>query len=241
VTLLQLAAAYLCVANDGAYVRPYLIESVRQPLASSPGLRGSSGRVVRRLASGAPVRQFHPARLRQALEPTNARLIKDILEQAVAEGTGVLAQIDGVTVCGKTGTAQKVEPGVGYSRTKSRMTFVGFFPKERPRYVIAVLIDEPKTDRFASTVACPVFRQIGENLILLERMKQRIQRTGDFRTPLSGTRPPESSRCRTGAAAASPGVLLKPETTDEHGWTQIRASVLSGSLCVSVVDHSSNL
>jgi len=153
VTLLQLAAAYLCVANDGAYVRPYLIESVRQ-----------SGRVVRR---------FSPTRLRQALKPENARLIKDILERAVAEGTGLLAQMDGVAVCGKTGTAQKVEPGGGYSRTRSRMTFVGFFPKHEPRYVIAVLIDEPKKDRFASTVACPVFRQIGENLILLERMRDR--------------------------------------------------------------------
>jgi cell division protein FtsI/penicillin-binding protein 2 len=154
VTLLQLAAAYLCVANDGAYVRPYLIESVRQ-----------SGRVVRRSS---------PARLRQTLKPENARRIKDILERAVTEGTGVMAQIDGVPVCGKTGTAQKVEPGVGYSRTKSRMTFVGFFPKKTPQYVIAVLIDEPKTERFAGTAACPVFKQIGEGLILLDRMRSRL-------------------------------------------------------------------
>ncbi len=153
VTLLQLAGAYLCVANDGAYLRPYLIESVRQ-----------SGRVVRR---------FNPSRLRQALKPETARRMKDILERAVVEGTGVLAQIEGVSVCGKTGTAQKVEPGIGYSRTRSRMTFIGFFPKERPRYVIAVLIDEPKTERFAGTAACPVFKQIGDGLILLERMRRR--------------------------------------------------------------------
>jgi cell division protein FtsI/penicillin-binding protein 2 len=182
VTLLQLAAAYLCVANDGAYLRPYLIESVRQPGNPGPapfarGLRNaslaSSGRVVRGLASAAPVKQFSPSRLRQAIRPENARRMKDILERAVVEGTGVLAQIDGVSVCGKTGTAQKVEPGGGYSRTKSRMTFIGFFPKEQPRYVIAVLIDEPKTDRFAGTAACPVFKQIGEKLIMLDRMRSR--------------------------------------------------------------------
>lgn len=154
VTLLQMAAAYLCVANDGAYVRPYLIESVWQ-----------SGRAVRRSS---------PTRLRQALTPENARRIQDILERAVNDGTGVLAQIDGVPVCGKTGTAQKVEPGIGYSRTKSRMTFIGFFPKKSPQYVIAVLIDEPKTERFAGTAACPVFRQIGEGLILLDRMRSRL-------------------------------------------------------------------
>lgn len=180
VTLLQLAAAYLCVANDGAYLRPYLIESVQQPVTASDELQSSnfavcasSGRAVRRLASAAPVKQFSPSRLRQAIRPENARRIKDILERVVVEGTGVEAQIDGVSVCGKTGTAQKVEPGGVYSKTKSRMTFIGFFPKEQPKYVIAVLIDEPKTDRFASTAACPVFKQIGENLIMLDRMRSR--------------------------------------------------------------------
>ena len=152
-TLLQLAGAYLCVANDGSYLRPYLIETVQQ-----------SGRVVRK---------FTPSRLRQAIRPENARRIKEILERVVVEGTGTLAQIDGVSVCGKTGTAQKVEPGGVYSKTKSRMTFIGFFPKEQPRYVIAVLIDEPRTERFAGTAACPVFKQIGEDLIMLDRMRSR--------------------------------------------------------------------
>jgi cell division protein FtsI (penicillin-binding protein 3) len=183
VTLLQLAAAYLCVANDGAYLRPYLIESVSQPQATSPRLQASrtgllaclrTARVpVKQLAPAAPVKQFSPRRLRRAIRPETARRIKDILERVVTEGTGELAQIDGVSVCGKTGTAQKVEPGGVYSKTKSRMTFIGFFPKEKPRYVIAVLIDEPKTERFAGTAACPVFKQIGEDLILLERMRSR--------------------------------------------------------------------
>jgi cell division protein FtsI (penicillin-binding protein 3) len=175
VTLLQLAAAYLCVANDGAYLRPYLIESVRQPESPGPGLFDRAFRNASLGPSGRVVRGFSPSRLRQAIRPENARRMKDILERVVVEGTGVLAQIDGVSVCGKTGTAQKVEPGGVYSKTKSRMTFVGFFPKEQPRYVIAVLVDEPKTDRFAGTAACPVFRQIGENLIMLDRMRSRVQ------------------------------------------------------------------
>jgi cell division protein FtsI (penicillin-binding protein 3) len=171
-TLLQLAAAYLCVANDGSYLRPYLIESVRQP--GNPGPLSDRGFRQASLGwTGRVVRSFSPSRLRQAIRPENARKIKDILERVVVEGTGVQAQIDGVSVCGKTGTAQKVEPGGVYSKTKSRMTFIGFFPKVQPRYVIAVLVDEPKTDRFASTAACPVFKQIGENLIMLDRMRSR--------------------------------------------------------------------
>jgi cell division protein FtsI (penicillin-binding protein 3) len=193
VTLLQLAAAYLCVANDGAYLRPYLIESVQRPGNSGPAASDRGYRNASLGSSGSVVRSFSPSRLRQAIRPENARRIKDILERVVTEGTGVLAQIDGVSVCGKTGTAQKVEPGGVYSRTKSRMTFVGFFPKERPRYVIAVLIDEPKTDRFAGTSTCPVFKHIGENLILLERMRQRFPGVREASILASGTRPRESS------------------------------------------------
>jgi len=192
VTLLQLAAAYLCVANDGAYLRPYLIESVRQPENPGPGLFDRVFRNASLGSSGRVVRGFSPSRLRQAIRPENARRMKDILERVVVDGTGVLAQIDGVSVCGKTGTAQKVEPGGVYSKTKSRMTFVGFFPKEQPRYVIAVLVDEPKTDRFAGTAACPVFRQIGENLIMLDRMRSRmagVQGVGGSRVQVSTRNP----------------------------------------------------
>jgi len=190
VTLLQLAAAYLCVANNGVYLRPYIVESVRRSQVSSPYVPAASHRprgLGSRLAAcgsalksacglgaaNAPVKQYSPSRLRQAIRPETARRMQDILERVVSEGTGTMAQIDGVSVCGKTGTAQKVEPGGGYSRTRSRMTFIGFFPKEKPRYVVAVLVDEPKTERFAGTAACPVFKQIGEDLILLERMRTR--------------------------------------------------------------------
>lgn len=153
VTLTQLAAAYLCVASNGAYLRPYLIASVRQ-----------NGRWLRR---------YQPAAVRQALRSATAGRMKDILERVVTEGTGTAAQVDSVPTCGKTGTAQKTEPGGGYSRTRSRMTFVGFFPKLEPEYVIAVLIDEPRTVRFAGSTSCPAFKAIGERLRLLERMRVR--------------------------------------------------------------------
>jgi cell division protein FtsI/penicillin-binding protein 2 len=156
VTLLQLAAAYSCIANDGAYIKPYLIRSVDE-----------HGRAATRTVRKGPLR------LRQPLRLETARRMKDILERVVTEGTGLLAQMEDAVVCGKTGTAQKTEPGGGYSKTRSRMTFIGFFPKADPRYVIAVLLDEPKTERFAGTAACPVFRQIGEDLELLDRARTR--------------------------------------------------------------------
>jgi len=170
VTLIQMAAAYLCVANDGVYLRPFLIESVR-----------SRGRVLVR---------FGKTPIRRVLKPEMAQRIKNILTRVVTHGTGVQAAIPGVTVAGKTGTAQKVEANGRYSKTKSVMTFVGFFPIvpedghspivsedghasiQRPKYLIAVMLDEPKTDRFAGTAACPIFKEIGTRILELERMRK---------------------------------------------------------------------
>jgi cell division protein FtsI (penicillin-binding protein 3) len=149
VTLVQLAAAYLCVANDGTYLRPQIVRSIR-----------SGDRTVA---------EFTPARARTALRRETARRIKSILRRVVTGGTGTLANVPGLDVCGKTGTAQKVEPGGGYSDTRSRMTFVGFFPEAAPKYVVAVLVDEPKGVRFAGAACCPAFRQIAERLVARDR------------------------------------------------------------------------
>ncbi|MCL6465705.1 MAG: penicillin-binding protein 2 [candidate division WOR-3 bacterium] len=156
VTLLQMAAAYLCIANDGLYLKPYLIEGLANGFA---GKKDGGGMAIR-----------------QALKRSTAKRMKDILERVVTNGTGKLAAIPGVAVCGKTGTAQKVEPWGGYSNTRSLMSFVGFFPKDNPQFVIAVMIDEPKTVRFAAAAACPVFKEVGERLTVLEQLDKVAER-----------------------------------------------------------------
>ncbi len=155
VTLLQLAAAYLCVANDGVYLSPYLVASID--------------------ARGRNLYRSGRTEVRHAVKPATARRMKEILARVVTEGTGRLAAIPGIEVCGKTGTAAKIDPAGGYSATKSRMSFVGFLPKERTRYIIAVLVDEPSTSRYAAAVACPLFREIGEGLLVLERLRERTE------------------------------------------------------------------
>lgn len=156
VSLLQLAAAYLCVANDGRYVQPYVVQAVESRRDT--------------------VYQHGPAATRAALRPATALRLKRALRRVVTEGTGPLAAIPGTEACGKTGTAQKLEWDAArrrkvYSQTKSLMSFAGFFPLEDPEYVIAVMVDEPVRGRFASSVACPVFRSIGEELLALERLR----------------------------------------------------------------------
>ena len=76
-----------------------------------------------------------------------------------AGGTARSARIPGITVCGKTGTAHKQE-GKGYAEKKYRGVFVGVAPVDKPRIVVAIMIDEPTNGKyFGGDVAAPVFSE----------------------------------------------------------------------------------
>jgi cell division protein FtsI (penicillin-binding protein 3) len=80
-------------------------------------------------------------------------------------GTGVNAALDGYTVCGKTGTARKLDKSGTYSNNRHIASFIGFTPADDPKLTILVVIDEPQKKYYGGTVAAPVFRQIaGEAL-----------------------------------------------------------------------------
>ena len=87
----------------------------------------------------------------------------DLLVGVTENGTGKQARIDGFTVAGKTGTAQKVEPRTGRYSARDRMSsFVGYVPAEDPALVILVVIDTPRTATYGGVVAAPVFRAVAE-------------------------------------------------------------------------------
>ena len=90
----------------------------------------------------------------------NAQAVRKMLEMATAKGgTGPLAQTSGYSVGGKTGTARKQE-GKGYADKKYRGWFVGLAPVDKPRIVVAVMIDEPSNGKFyGGDVAAPVFSE----------------------------------------------------------------------------------
>jgi cell division protein FtsI (penicillin-binding protein 3) len=75
-------------------------------------------------------------------------------------GTATQAQVSGYRVAGKTGTAHKLE-GNGYAKNRYLSTFVGYAPASNPRFVIAVMLDEPSAGKyFGGTVAAPVFSRV---------------------------------------------------------------------------------
>ncbi len=97
----------------------------------------------------------------RVLSPETAREIRKMLQLAAGPGgTGPLAQTIGYSVGGKSGTAHKQE-GKGYASNKYRSWFVGLAPVDKPRIVVAVMIDEPRNGQyFGGAVAAPVFSQV---------------------------------------------------------------------------------
>ena len=88
------------------------------------------------------------------------------MRQVVCDGTGAKAQVNGLTVAGKTGTGVKEVNGVYGTEGKDAKyyaSFVGFFPAEAPRVTTLVSIDEPQggdLNHFGGTAAAPVFQAI---------------------------------------------------------------------------------
>jgi cell division protein FtsI (penicillin-binding protein 3) len=68
--------------------------------------------------------------------------------------------LEGYSVCGKTGTAQKIDEKGTYSDEKYIASFLGFIPAEDPEITVLVVIDEPQGKHFGSIVAAPAFKRI---------------------------------------------------------------------------------
>ena len=146
VTTLQLAMGMAAIANNGRLLEPVLVKRV------------SDGTGVTLSEAATHVR-------RDALPPSVAQMMSEMLVSVTeGEGTGVEAAIPGFKVAGKTGTAQTIDPATHrYSDTHYVASFTGFVPAEKPRLVIAVVLDDAMGGTHAGgSVAGPVFRRVGE-------------------------------------------------------------------------------
>jgi cell division protein FtsI (penicillin-binding protein 3) len=145
VTTVQLATAMTAIANGGKVMEPILVRKITD-------------------ARGNLVKEWAPHVRREAIPQSVARTVAEMLTAVVEEGgTGVEAAMTGFRVAGKTATAQKVDPATGkYSEDKYTASFVGFVPAEKPRLVVAVVLDEPMIGRYGGDLAGPVFRRVAE-------------------------------------------------------------------------------
>jgi beta-lactamase regulating signal transducer with metallopeptidase domain len=102
------------------------------------------------------------AKPERVLEATTAARVLGMLESAVERGTGKAAQVSGVRVAGKTGTADLRDTG---SDDHSIAYFAGIVPADAPRYVIVVVVEDPKEAASGGRAAAPVFARIASQIL----------------------------------------------------------------------------
>ena len=139
-TPLQMALVAAAVGNGGDVPRPRLVREITDP-------------------SGGIVERFSPETIGEAVSSENAQEIKEMMVDVVAEGTGTAAQIEGLEVAGKTGTAQTVEGAAPHA------WFIAFAPADNPEIAVAVLVENGGTlgsEATGGEVAAPIARAIIE-------------------------------------------------------------------------------
>ncbi len=139
VTPLQMAMVAATIANHGIEMRPHLIERILSP-------------------GGKTVTHLKPERLARPIKRQTADELTHMMELAVQGGTGTPAQIPGIRVAGKTGTAETGRADINTT------WFAAFAPVEAPRIAIAVVVENQRGG-FGGTVAAPIAKQVMEALL----------------------------------------------------------------------------
>jgi len=211
VTPAQLITAVSAIANGGLLYRPHVVlETIRNGQAS-------------------PTAQPEP---RRVISQQTAATMRWMMEGVVLGGTGTRARLDGYSVAGKTGTAQKLDPATGrYSATQYIASFVGFAPVNSPAVTILVVLDSAVGPHQGGEVAAPIFKRIAEQVLphlnvphdqplpptrtLLAKKKAPQVPAGDDLSDLaagqsdaSGTENASPPPAPTGAAVSPPTVEL---------------------------------
>lgn len=120
VSPLQMAMMAAGIANGGEIMQPYVVGSVEN-------------------YEGKVLRQTSPASLYKMMDQKTAEALTQMMVSVVEEGTGTRAQISGVQVAGKTGTAQNEKSTESDSRDHA--WFIGFAPADKPEIAVAVLLE----------------------------------------------------------------------------------------------------
>ncbi len=146
-TPLKMLTFYNGVANDGKMVAPLFVKEIRR--------------------LGNPIEQFEPVVLNEKLcsYETLAKL-KDMMVGVVENGSGkTVIKNPLYKIAGKTGTAQVADKNLGYkARRQYQASFVGYFPADKPKYSMIVVINDPKGEYYGALVAGPVFRKIADRI-----------------------------------------------------------------------------
>lgn len=151
VTMVQMISAYNSLVNGGSYYKPHVVKAITDE-------------------KGNTVEEIAPTLLRETVSKETSEQLIGYLEETVSEGTAKTAKVDGYSMCGKTGTAQKFTRDEDGNLVRDKenylVSFIGSVPANNPKVSIYVIIDEPNTDDQAhSSFAQHVAREILEEIL----------------------------------------------------------------------------
>ena len=150
ITPIQMITAFSAVVNGGTLYKPYLVEKITD-------------------GEGIVIRRNTPTVVRKVISESVSESMRSILADTVDKGTGKRARIEGYAVGGKTGTAQLSGGKSGYVRNEYLSSFIGFFPADKPKYVIMAMFMRPQSEiqsnRFGGVVAAPVVGNVIRRII----------------------------------------------------------------------------
>jgi len=146
-TPLKMLSFYNAVANNGKYIAPIFVKEIRR--------------------LGNPIEQFKARVINPKIcSDVTLSKIKNMLEGVVIEGSGKRFVYNPLyPIAGKTGTAQVADANKGYKANKQyQASFVGYFPADKPKYSMIVVINDPKGDYYGASVSGPVFREVADRI-----------------------------------------------------------------------------
>jgi peptidoglycan glycosyltransferase len=145
VTPLQMAEVAAAVADKGKLMKPQIWSRVVDP-------------------DGRTVKSLEPSQYSQPVSAKTAEELTTAMEGVVSAGTGTNAEIPGVAVAGKTGTAETPSnKACGGGADENQAWFIGFAPAEDPKIAIAATVG--CTTKFGNDVAAPIFRDVAETIL----------------------------------------------------------------------------
>jgi stage V sporulation protein D (sporulation-specific penicillin-binding protein) len=155
-TMVQVASAFSSLINGGNYYEPHLVTKITD-------------------SSGNTLETIEPKLVKQTVSESTSSQVKDYLYSVVTDGTGNTAKVDGYSMGGKTGTAQKLPRGNG----KYLVSFIGFAPYDDPELVIYCIVDEPNAkDEAHSYYAQNIVREILEEVLPYMNIYRDEEKTG---------------------------------------------------------------
>lgn len=144
ITPIELIAAFSAIANKGNRMEPHIVSKVETP----------TGEVI----------EIKPKVVDKPISEATAKVMTEILVNAVDKGEAKWAKPKGYRIAGKTGTAQIPVAG-HYDPNKTIASFIGFAPADDPKFLMLVVVDRPTTSIYGSETAAPLFFEIAKDIL----------------------------------------------------------------------------